>query len=145
MKTPREILFARHQAVAPKLDALRREVLTKLNHQDTKAPSGAANLVPWCLGGAKQLWLELVWPCRRIWAGLAAVWIGILIANFSQRDQSPAMVMKSAPSPEMILSFRQQERLLSELIGPNEPSVAEPPKIVLPQPRSQRRIEVLMT
>ncbi len=31
MKTPRDILFARHQAAAPKLDAIRRSVLAGLN------------------------------------------------------------------------------------------------------------------
>jgi hypothetical protein len=145
MKTPREILFARHQAAAPKLDAIRHEIVAGLNHQDTKAQSRTANLVSWCLGGANKLWLELVWPCRRIWAGLAAVWVGILIVNFSQRDHSQTIATKSSPSPEIILSFRQQERLLTELIGPNEPRVAEPPKIISPQPRSELRMEVLMT
>jgi hypothetical protein len=49
------------------------------------------------------------------------------------------------PSPEMILTFRQQEKLLAELIGPNEPQAAAPPKPFLPQPRSEGRIEAWMT
>ena len=120
MKTPRDILFARHQAAAPKLDAIRREVVAELNHKDTKARSWTDNFVSWCLGGSNKLWLELVWPCRRIWAGLATVWILIFVFNFSQRDPAELMARKSPPpSPEMILTFRQQERLLAELIGPN--------------------------
>ena len=91
-------------------------------------------------------WLELIWPCRRIWTGLAAVWIALFIFNFSQRDPSELMARKSPPpSPEMILAFRQQERLLAELIGPNETRAAEPPKPFLPQPRSEGRIEILTT
>jgi predicted DNA-binding protein YlxM (UPF0122 family) len=39
MKTPRDILFARHQAAAPKLDAIRREVVAELNNQETKEQS----------------------------------------------------------------------------------------------------------
>lgn len=144
MKTPREILFARNQATVPKLDAIRREVVAELNHQDTKAQSWAENLVSWCLGGSKHLWLELIWPSRRIWAGLAAVWLLILAANVSLHDGSQAMARKSSPpTPAMIMAFRQQEKLLAELIGPRETPVAEPPKPSLPQPRSQRRNEVL--
>ncbi|HTA94785.1 MAG TPA: hypothetical protein VK769_01545 [Verrucomicrobiae bacterium] len=89
-----------------------------------------------------MFWRELIFPCRRIWTGLAAVWILIFIVNFSQHDKSEMMARKTPPpSPEMILAFRQQEILLAELIGQNEPQVAERPKIFLPQPRSERRFE----
>jgi hypothetical protein len=144
MKTPRDILFARHQNAAPKLDAIRHEAVARLNHQDTKAQSWTENLVSWCLGASNKLWLELIWPCRRIWTGLAAVWILIFIVNFSQHDKSEMMARKSPPpSPEMILTFRQQEILLAELIGQNEPQVAGRPKIFSPRPSSERRFETL--
>ena len=91
-----------------------------------------------------EWWHDMIWPCRRIWAGLAAVWVVILAVNLSMRDNSQTKAMKSSPpSPEMIMAFQQQERLLAELIGPNETRNAEPPKLSLPQPRSQRRIELL--
>jgi hypothetical protein len=146
MKTPRNILLARHQAAAPKLDALRCVVMAKLNNQETKKPSVPASLVASLLGGPNKLWQELVWPARRIWAGLAAVWIGIFAVNFSQRDPAPVMAAKSS-SPQMMLTFRQQERLLAELTGPGEPSVAEPPKnkTTAPRPRSERDFEILAT
>jgi hypothetical protein len=144
MKTPREILLERHQATAPKLDAIRREVVAELNHKDAKAQSWAVNFVSLCLGGSKQLWLELIFPYRRIWTGLAAVWVLIFVFNFSQRDPSELMARKTPPpSPEMILAFRQQQRLLAELLGPNEPRAAEPPKLFLPQPRSEGHFETL--
>ena len=60
------------------------------------------------------------------------------------RDRSPAIAMKSAPGPVMILSFRQQERLL-ELLGPDEPRAAGPATPLEPRPRSEGRIEILMT
>jgi len=146
MKTPREILFARHQSAAPRLNAIRREVVSGLNHQVTKSQSWTENLVSWCLGGSSKLWLELVWPCRRIWAGLAVVWILIFAVNFSQHDKSELMARKSPPSsPEMILAFRQQEILLAELIGQNEPQVAGRPKTFSPRPSSERCFETLMT
>jgi hypothetical protein len=140
MKTPREIMFERHQNAAPKLDAIRREVVwegrrvavPKFRVADTAT-------LP------MLIWRELIWPSRRIWAGLAAVWILIFVFNFSQRDPAELLARKSLPSPEMILTFRQQERLLAELIGPNETQAAEPAKPFLPQPRSEERIETLMT
>ena len=138
MKTPHDILFARHQAAEPKLDAIRHLVVTELNHQDTKARSRATNLVFSCLGGAKQLWLQLVWPCRRIWAGLAAVWVLILIVNVSQRDGSQTMIAKSTPSPEVMMTFRDQQKLLNELLADRLlPVEAEPPRIYLPKPRTE--------
>jgi hypothetical protein len=136
MKTPRDILFARHQNTAPKLDAIRREVLS--------AEFQNENQIPFFVNLPLALWRELVWPCRRIWSGLAAVWVLIFVFNFSQRDKSEMMAGKTPlPSPDMILVFRQQERLLAELIGPNEMRIAEPPKTFLPRPSSERRFETL--
>jgi len=88
-----------------------------------------------------DFWRHLIWPSRRIWAGLAAVWIVILAANFSMRDRSPVVAMKSAPTEEIIMAWRQQERLLTELMGSDETRAAQPPKPVSPQPRSGRRFE----
>jgi len=50
MKTPREILLARHGSAEPKLDAIRRAVVNELSNQDVKAQSWAAGLVALCLG-----------------------------------------------------------------------------------------------
>jgi len=148
MKTPREILFARHQAAAPKLDAIRHDVLSaefKVGQASRLSPPGRMKKSE--TGGKpvlRLLWQELVLPSRRIWTGLAAIWILIFVFNVSQRDPSERMARKSPPpSPEMILTFRQQERLLTELIGPSEPQIVAPPKPFLPQPRSEGRIEIL--
>jgi hypothetical protein len=42
------------------------------------------------------------------------------------------------------MAFQEQERLLSELIGPHETPVAERPKPRPPRPRSEGRKELLM-
>jgi|SRR5580692_11380141 hypothetical protein len=138
MKTPRDILFARHQNAAPKLDAIRRELLSaEFENEDQ---------IPFFVNVLLAFWRELIWPCRRIWAGLAAIWVLIFAVNFSQRDKSEMMAGKTPlPSPEMILVFGQQERLLAELTDQKETPVAEPPKLFLPQPRSEGRIGILMT
>jgi len=145
MKTPQEILFTRHQNTAPKLDAIRESAVaavcerrTSANDAHERRSQTAATMI------LKTFWRELIWPCRRIWAGLAAVWILIFAFNVSQRDPSEMMALKSPPpSPEMILTFRQQEILLAELIGQNEPQTAEPPKTFSPRPSSERRFETL--
>jgi anti-sigma factor RsiW len=90
-----------------------------------------------------ECWHQLIWPSRRIWAGLAAVWVLILAANIAMRDSQTTMA-KTAPTTEIIMAWRQQERLLAELIGPNEPRAAQPLKPFAPQPRSEERLQILM-
>jgi hypothetical protein len=139
MKTAREILLERHETVVPKLNAIRHEIIREGRRVAVPKFRVADTATLPIL-----IWRELIFPCRRIWTSLAAIWILIFIFNFSQRDKSELMAKKSPlPSPEMILAFRQQEKLLAELIGPNEPQ-AEPPKTFLPQPRSER-VEILIT
>jgi hypothetical protein len=147
MKTSREILLERHRATTSKLDAIRRAVVTEeLNNQGAKAQSVLAFFVSSCLRCSNLFWQELILPSCRMWAGLAVTWILIFVFNLSQRDPAELVARKSpAPAPEMILTFRQQERLLSELTGPNEPQAVSPSKPFLPEPRSEGRIEILMT
>lgn len=93
----------------------------------------------------REWWRDVIWPHRRIWAGLAAAWLIILAGNLSLPGHAPSLAGKSAPMSETILSWRQQERLLAELIGPAESRATVPPKSFSPQPSSRRRIEILMT
>jgi hypothetical protein len=138
MKTPRGILFTRHQAATSKLDAIRREVVAELNNKGTKEQSRAASLVSLLLCCSNKLWLELIWPCRRIWTGLAVVWILILIVNVSQRDGSQTNFTKSPPSPEMVMTFRDQQKLLNELLADRSfPTDVERPRIFSPKPRTE--------
>ncbi|MDD5139413.1 MAG: hypothetical protein PHY43_04020 [Verrucomicrobiales bacterium] len=135
MKTPRNILFARHQAAAPKLDALRREVVAELNNQGAKTQSLLTSFAPLRLCVLNNIWLELVWPCRRIWTGLAAVWLLILTINLAQHEPSPAGKMTAAPA---MMSFREQQRWMNELFADRAPTVeAEPPKTFSPKPRTE--------
>lgn len=144
MKTPRDILLQRHQSTVPKLDVIRQDIVAKLNNNVTREQSLPAALVSLFLGCSKNIWLELIWPSRRIWAGLVAVWILIFAANFSMRDHSQLQIAKA--SPQMILAFQQQEQMLTELIGPiapGDPPVAEPAKSDPPRPTSLRCMEIL--
>ena len=135
MKTPRDILFARHQAAAPKLDAVRRSVVAGLNNEGTKEQSQRPFLVAWLLGCSDKIWQELFLPSRRIWSGLAAGWKLILAIILVQHDSSPAGKLTAAPA---MMSFREQQRWMNELFADRTPTVeAEPPKTFSPKPRTE--------
>ena len=137
MKTPRDILFARHQAAAPKLDAIRREVVAELNNKVTKEQRWPASLVASLLCCSNKLWLELIWPCRRIWTGLATVWILLFVANVSMHDGSQTVIAKSSTT-EMIMTFRDQQKWLNELLADRSvPVDAGRPRIFSPKPRTE--------
>lgn len=94
----------------------------------------------------RTLWFELVWPCRRTWAGLAATWLVLAVFNLTHTERSQIVASKSSmPAAEMRLAFQEQQRLLAELVGPPPaPPSAAPPRRKNHQPRSERRIEILM-
>jgi len=138
MKTPRDILFARHQAVEPKLDAIRGEQVAELNKKEKKEQSWPASVITSLLCCSNKLWLELVWPCRRIWTGLALIWILLLLFNISQRDTLQTVIVKSPPSPELMMTFRDQQMLLNELLANRSlPVEAELPRNYSPKPRTE--------
>jgi hypothetical protein len=137
MRTPREILFQRHENAAQKLDAIRHEVIQELNNQGTKEQSRPASLVASLLDCSKKLWLELVWPSRRIWTGLAAVWILILAANVFLHENSP-VIAKSGPSSEMMMALKDQQNILAELLTDRSaPRDLERQKSFSPKPRTE--------
>ena len=142
MKTPRDILLERHQAAVPKLDTIRHNVLNAEFKVGQASRLSLISLFFQMETGWKPvlrlLWRELIFPCRRTWAILAAVWIALFIFNVSQRDPSELAAQKlPPPSPEAIMAWRQQEKLLAELIGPSAPGDAEQRKIFLPKPRTE--------
>ena len=95
------------------------------------------NLFP--LVAVRTLWRELIWPVRRIWAGLALAWVFIAIVNHNLSEGRPVAMAKDArPAADIFLAWREQELVLAELVGKAEPTIAEPPKQSMPQPRSER-------
>jgi hypothetical protein len=87
----------------------------------------------------------LLWPHPAAWAGLAAIWLMILGVNLTTQDASQAVAKHDSPvSPQVFMAFQEQERLLSELIGPSDTPVAERPKPRLPRPRSEGRQALVM-
>jgi len=139
MKKPRDILLERHRAIEPKLDAIRQSAVAadcdRRISTDCVREWRSQTAATMILG---IIWRELIFPCRRTWTALAAVWIALFIFNVSQRDKAELAARKLPPSsPEAILAWRQQEKLLAELIGSSGTGDAEQRKIFLPKPRTE--------
>ena len=139
MKTPREILFARHQAAKPKLDAIRPAVVAELQqprHQAAK-PDRLAG-VSWWLRCSIPLWRELILPSRRIWTGLAAVWLLLFVINVSQRDPVSGVTGQPVRAPAVMMSWQVQQRWMDELLADRStPPEAERPRTAPPRPRTE--------
>ena len=137
MKTPREILLHRHQAVDAKLNQIRREIIGQM-----EKPPVARNEWP-PLGALLLLWRELIWPCRQTWAGLAAVWVMLLALQLVSHDAAEGVARKTPPpSPEILMVLRQQRLLLAELVERPVPRTADRPRAAPARPRSQRQEEI---
>ena len=81
-------------------------------------------------------WREFLWPCPQAWAGLAAVWVLIVVLNSVTHEPASAAKGPNAPrAPEVLMALRDHRRLLAELI--ESPMEVEPPKPSVPGPRSQ--------
>jgi len=82
----------------------------------------------------------MIWPARRIWAGMAAVWVLVLGLNASSRAKEEAQAARQ-PSPEFIRALLAREGFLPGAGRTAEVREAEPPLSRSPQPRSEQRRE----
>lgn len=177
VKTPREILLERHRAAETGLDSLRRAVIERLNAADRRQetrlsltprlsevdarcrtrvnrfsgflavlrrPAALRSALLWMV---RNCWRELILPYRRIWAGLAAIWVVIFALNFTARDTSPVLAKSfPPPSPEMLAAWQDQKRLFAEmLLDGAKPAEADRPKTSAPSPHSELVRPVIMT
>jgi hypothetical protein len=124
MKTPREVLLSRHRNVEPKLERMWSGIAAR--------PAVAPYQIP------AVLWRELIWPSRRIWAGLACAWVVIIALNLASSEPAPPVASKpEPPSREKMRTLIEQRRMLAQLLGPL-PEPAETRKSGPPGPRSER-------
>jgi len=156
MKTPRELLLDRHQAMNQPLDKIRKQVLRSegralLEHsrrrEEAEKDFGLLKSPPRHLGGYEVsgpgdwlavLWSELVRPYRRLWTGLAAAWVVILALHVSTRERPPATQARiQERPPESRLLLREQRLLRTELLGAYSDADAAPVPWT-PTPRSER-------
>jgi len=134
MKTPKEILLARHQAAKARLDDIRRDVVADL------ARSAREPEIPFVL----KLWHEFILPRPRAWAAVVAMWVVIFGLKLSTAEASHTVAQRFSVSPEVMAQVRQQKLLFAELVGVVKPRVAVPSKSAAPQPRSDRRLRIPM-
>jgi len=178
MKTPRDILFARHRAAESKLDAIREALVAGLRRENANPQSQSAGFVAqhpriahvwedflcvckrrffhlppsilhplwlqlrravyWWLRCSTHLWRELILPSRRIWAGLAAVWLLLLIINLSQRDPVSGVTGQPVHAPAVTMSWQLQQRWMDELLADRSPSPeADRPRTAPSRPRTE--------
>jgi hypothetical protein len=84
----------------------------------------------------------LLWPHPKAWATLAALWVGIAVAQFAASDHAVHVTKRpQLPSREEIVLLQQQTRLMTELVGRTATGDLDRPKSSAPQPRSERRTE----
>ena len=136
-----EILSAAHQAsLSEHASSVLRSSTAEGGRTTHHAPPS-----PSLLSTINSQLSTLLWPHPTAWAGLAAVWLLILGVNLVTREATLVVAKRAAPaSPQVFMAFQEQERLLSELLGPRETPVADQPKPVQPGPRSELRHRLLM-
>jgi len=141
MKTPREILLARHRAAEPRLDAIRESSVAAVCNRrvstdrtnERRSQTAATMMAIW-----RVLWHELILPARRTWAGLAAAWLVLLIVNFSQREPLSSTTGQPVRSPVVMMSWQIQQRWMNELLSDRSiPPEAERPRTMVPGPRTE--------
>src|ERR1035437_573349 len=164
MKTPRELILARHQSAEAKLKTIRAEdlaacarsaaergSLSPYNQARTagdKLPPPLKAELDAALGpgrqrppafdlatAAVQFWREALWPSRRSWLGMAAIWVGILAFGLAARDTPrTASTRPHRPDPEVLAVLRGQKQWLAQLLGPGAlPLIFQ---LQIPGPRS---------
>ena len=126
MKTPRELLLARHADARPRLDAIRAAVLAELpsTRPSSPSPSPSPSL-------RATLWEQLVVAGRPAWVALGVAWVLIFLLNTtsSATAEHPVVATASPPSPEVEAILTAQRELWVELTSPAEPPppAKEPP------------------
>ena len=116
MKTLREQLMQRSesQASEPALDAMRARVRAELRRdRDGVAAGGAGPSGP--LEIFRVAWRELLWPCRGLWAGLAAAWVVVLALNHSGRPEGSQASLSATEIAALHGLWREQQSLLAAL------------------------------
>ncbi|HTL57576.1 MAG TPA: hypothetical protein VL361_17960 [Candidatus Limnocylindrales bacterium] len=81
----------------------------------------------------------LLWPSPKAWVGLAAVWVLLITVNHTAKDSSESIASSGAEATSgMIMAWKEQQRILTELIQPAKTASIQPSRQPAPSPRSER-------
>ena len=134
MKTPRDILLDHHRRLEAKLDAIRQTAVATAGDRRTPAVPAPFGVFNWPM----VWWRELILPNRRLWSGLATIWVLLLLINVSQRDPVSSVTGKPASAPALMMSWQVQQRWMNELLADRTPAPAmDRPWNVAPRPRTE--------
>jgi len=136
MKTLREILLERHTAAEPALDDVRRKSLASLSSPYPISQN-------WAVSVMVAVWNELILPCRRVWSGLAAVWLVIVGLHLATGSKPKMTVAESEPLDRAtIMVLREQRQIMAQMLETAPPAAAARPPA--PGPRGDVRRPVAM-
>src|SRR6516225_9752759 len=108
-----------------------RRVPTEWRSQILSAASGAAvsrqdwypGLGRTLLGTLRRHAGSLLWPSPKAWASLAGIWLLLVAANQAIFNSTePSANSGSRPIAGSVAAWKEQARILAELIQPAEPS-----------------------
>jgi len=126
----------------------RQEILRAASNADKpRMPSTNVAAGSWSelLSTLRSRLAAILWPCPRAWAGLAAVWVGMLLFNHEIAPKGTSLARETPSAAANVVGWREQERLLTELMGPQNAPVADRPRPSSARPRSEWRRQLLMT
>jgi anti-sigma factor RsiW len=85
--------------------------------------------------GLLDLCRDMIWPARRIWVGMAAVWVLVLTLNVSSRSNEQTQVRRQ-PAPEFIRALLAREGFLPGAGRPAEGREPESSRSASPHTRN---------
>jgi hypothetical protein len=137
MRTPREILFERHQGVETKLDAVRRQALAALDSPPPPEPLGQQRR----RAGGRAL-REIIFSLRWHLAGLGAAWMLILVLSFDDAPNPAEGIARAKipPPRELLAALLEHRRELLELTASSDAS--EPGTLPVRRSEVESRIAI---
>src|SRR5882724_2346283 len=99
----------------------RREILSSAIHATPRARASAVT-------NLRAQLSALLWPCPQAWAGLAVIWLGLLVVNFAVTDKTETVAKRKIPAATQMMVLREQQQILTELIEPHQSPAMDRPK-----------------
>lgn len=88
MRSPREILFGRHESAQPDLEKMREQAVARMRQAEPRQSL------------LHTIWLGLFWEARRSWLVLGSAWAVIITLNLAAgRDSAGHAALQSGPMP----------------------------------------------